>query len=82
MYVFWLSVVLAAFWNWNLSPIWFCMALGLESTHSHVSFPFWAHFLELELNAADSKVFATLWSLNVSFSMIGLKLISGSFPVY
>ena len=47
MYVSWLSVVLAAFWNWNLSPIWFCMALGLESTHSHVSFPFWVHFLRI-----------------------------------
>ena len=47
MYVFWPSVVLAAFWNWNLSPIWFCMALGLESTHSHVSFPFWVHFLRI-----------------------------------
>jgi hypothetical protein len=45
-------------------------------------FHFGCIFLELELNAADSKVFATLWSLNVSFSMVGLKLISGSFRVY
>ena len=50
-----------------------CVALDLESANSQLSFRFWVHFVKmLELDAADSKVFAKPVS-NLQFSMVDVK---------
>ena len=55
-----ISVACAALWKWN-------RALDLLEI---------THFVNrLEIDAAVSTIFATLWSSNLSFSMVGLKLI-------